>query len=126
MNVARGQCSAVCLASGVIFAIGGTDDLNVLRSVERSYGGYWEMAHPMNYRRNRPIASAFKDTVIVTGGWNKTGIISDFCDPNHYVKTTEILDTKGGGQWTILATQDEFFPFVSLIPCEDGVLAVGT
>ncbi len=125
----RGQCAVVCMPDNYLYAMGGTDGTNALRSVECfkevNRLVVWHIIPLMNDRRNKPSATVVKDSVIVTGGWNQAGHISDDQGEANYVLSTEILDTRGNGQWTILTNRKDFFPVVSLLTCADGVLAVG-
>ncbi len=129
MKVRRGQCAVACMPDNRLFAMGGTDETNALRSVEcfKEVNGQaaWNIIRAMNDRRNKPCATVVKDSIIVTGGWNQAGLIPDDQGEAGYVFSTEILDTRENGQWTILTTRKDFFPIVSLLLCVDGVLAVG-
>ncbi len=130
MTTARGQCGAACLSDGRIFALGGSDGLNALRSVE-CYSDLqgksaWRAASFMHHRRNKPSVVAVKDSVIVMGGWDKIGHLEGDIPKEHYVDATELLDTRGDGQWTILMIRTELSTTnLSLYACKDGVLAVG-
>ncbi len=125
----RGQCAIACMPDNRLYAMGGTDGTNALRSVEclKEVNGQaaWHITSPMNHRRNKPSATVVKDSVIVTGGWNQAGFISNDQGEVNYVFSTEILDTRENGQWSIITTRKDFFSAVSLITCEDGALAVG-
>ncbi len=125
----RGQCAVACMPDNRLYAMGGTDGVNALRSVEcrKELNGHaaWHTVLAMNHRRNKPSAAVVKDSVIVTGGWNEAGLISESRGEVNYVFSTEILDTRENGQWTILTTRKDFFPVVSLITCVNGVLAFG-
>ncbi len=130
MTTSRGQCGAACLSDGRIFALGGTDNLNALRSVEcfSNLEGQssWRPASLMHHRRNKPSAAAIKHSVIVMGGWDKVGCLEGDIPKEHYVDATELLDTRDNGQWTILKIRTELTTSnLSLHVCADGVLAVG-
>ncbi len=75
MTTIRGQCGAACLSDGRIIALGGTDDLNALRSVEcysdLEEKSAWRALSCMHHRRNKPSVAAVKDSVIVMGGWER-------------------------------------------------------
>ncbi len=130
MKTVQGQCGAVCLPDGRIFAFGGTDDLNALRSVEccsnEQGKSAWRPAPLMHHRRNKPSGTVVKDSVIVMGGWNKAGRLGEGIPKEHYVDATELLDTRADGQWTILKIRTELPTCnISLHACVDGVLVVG-
>ncbi len=102
MTTARGQCGAACLSDGRIIVLGGTDDLNALRSVEffsdLEGKSAWRFTSLMHHRRNTPSVAAVKDSVIVMGGWDKVGCLEGDIPKECCVDATELLDTRGDGQ----------------------------
>ncbi len=125
MFTARGQCAAVCLPPNTIFAIGGGNALNAFRSVESLDSSCsrssWRTEPMMNLRRNSPTAVVYKGRIIVVGGWNQPGRITG-TDQANYVKETEVFTNT---QWTILTKQESNVCAVTLLVCQDGVLAFG-
>lgn len=135
MKAPRGQCAVACMPDNRLFAMGGTDSIDSLRSVE-CYGEAngdvsWHYIPPMNDRRNKPLAAAFRSSLIVMGGWHDAGHIDHCQVGGNFVNSIEIFDTKTNGQWTVhsihqsLALFRQKTLFVSLLSSADGVLAFG-
>ncbi len=135
MTIARGQAACVQLQDGRILAIGGSDDLNALRSVEclnyPTKGAQWRFLNLMNYRRNHPYAATFKGKVFVIGGSSQPGMVTPQKGCAGYMNTMEMLtpplpgDQIGTGQWTVLNNMPDIQCIVSLAPCCDGIVAFG-
>ncbi len=135
MTTARGNAACVRLQDGRILGIGGSDDLNALRSVEcldyPTKGARWQFLNLMNYRRNHPYAVIFKRKVFVVGGSNEPGNILPRRSNGSYVNSMEMLtpplpeDRLGSGQWTVLNNMPDINRIVSLAACQDGIVAFG-